>query len=334
VIAAEERALPVSFLTAGVCLSSDAQISGNSHPGYRLSIAVLYQGFEPVISSTATGFGALGYDFRVGPFYTGKARDAETGLDYFGARYMSSAQGRFTSPDPIQIMKEKLADPQQWNMYAYVRNNPLSNVDPDGQACTPLYMNSGSGFCARATEYGKIDAISSVQSQTRFFAAANAVSQALADVATPISGLFVSGQTASFLEGVGQKLETLNQRESSEIQAGSLGGPNLDQRLVHNEQSAVQDQLNGLKQSNPKAYTKTIGEINGSLNGIATKGLQQLSGTDRAYAGVLAEVRKDLGRNIDFSRQSDREAIGNALIKHIRQTGGCDVNGDKQPGCK
>jgi len=32
--------------------------------------------------------------------FTGKERDAETGLDYFGARYMSSAQGRFTSPDP------------------------------------------------------------------------------------------------------------------------------------------------------------------------------------------------------------------------------------------
>lgn len=34
-------------------------------------------------------------------WFTGKERDAETGLDYFGARYMSSAQGRFTSPDPI-----------------------------------------------------------------------------------------------------------------------------------------------------------------------------------------------------------------------------------------
>jgi RHS repeat-associated protein len=32
--------------------------------------------------------------------FTGKERDAETGLDYFGARYMASAQGRFTSPDP------------------------------------------------------------------------------------------------------------------------------------------------------------------------------------------------------------------------------------------
>lgn len=128
-------------------------------------------------------------------------------------------------------------------MYVYVRNNPLSNVDTDGQACTALYMNSDSGFCARASEYGKIDAISAVQSQTRFFAAANAVSQGLADVATPLSGLLVSGQTASFLEGMGQKLEKLNQTESGQIQAGTLSGPNLDQQMVHNEQSAVQDQL-------------------------------------------------------------------------------------------
>ena len=32
--------------------------------------------------------------------FTGKERDAESGLDFFGARYVSGAQGRFTSPDP------------------------------------------------------------------------------------------------------------------------------------------------------------------------------------------------------------------------------------------
>ncbi|MEO8660108.1 MAG: RHS repeat-associated core domain-containing protein, partial [Bryobacteraceae bacterium] len=35
--------------------------------------------------------------------FTGKERDAETGLDYFGARYFSGAQGRFTTPDPIHF---------------------------------------------------------------------------------------------------------------------------------------------------------------------------------------------------------------------------------------
>jgi hypothetical protein len=228
----------------------------------------------------------------------------------------------------------KLDNPQSLNLYSYVLNNPLSNLDTDGHACGALYFNTGSGFCTRATEYGKIDAISGVQSATRFFAAANAVSQALADVATPISGLFVSRKTASFLEGMGQNLQKLNESEANAIQNGSLSGPNLDQQMVHNEQTSVQSQLDTFQQSDSSGYANAIKEINGSLNGMVTRGLEQLSGTDRAYAGVLAGGRKDLGRDIDFSKQSDREAIGNALIKHVRQTGGCDLNGNKQAGCK
>jgi len=65
--------------------------------------------------------------------FTGKERDAESGLDYFGARYYGSGLGRFTSPDPVGIMRQKLLDPQQWNAYAYVRGNPLRFVDPTGK---------------------------------------------------------------------------------------------------------------------------------------------------------------------------------------------------------
>ncbi len=64
--------------------------------------------------------------------FTGKERDAETGLDYLMARYFSSAQGRFTSPDPL-LASARLTDPQTWNSYAYVRNNPVNMVDPDGR---------------------------------------------------------------------------------------------------------------------------------------------------------------------------------------------------------
>jgi hypothetical protein len=63
-------------------------------------------------------------------------------------------------------------------------------------------------------------------------------------------------------------------------------------QLVHNEQSAVQDQLDGLKQSDSKAYDKIIGEINKSLNGLVSKGLLQLAPSDRAYAATLKGVRK------------------------------------------
>ena len=37
------------------------------------------------------------------------------------------------TPDPKMLSRLKMADPQQWNMYAYTRNNPLTYVDPDGK---------------------------------------------------------------------------------------------------------------------------------------------------------------------------------------------------------
>jgi RHS repeat-associated protein len=70
--------------------------------------------------------------------FTGKERDAESGLDYFGARYYTSAMGRFLSPDwsakvePVPYAK--LDDPQSLNLYSYVRNNPMSRTDPTGHA--------------------------------------------------------------------------------------------------------------------------------------------------------------------------------------------------------
>lgn len=63
--------------------------------------------------------------------FTGKERDGETGLDYFGARCMASPQGRFTSPDG-PLVDQHATDPQSWNLYGYVRNNPLRLVDEDG----------------------------------------------------------------------------------------------------------------------------------------------------------------------------------------------------------
>jgi RHS repeat-associated protein len=61
--------------------------------------------------------------------FTGQLRDDETGLDYFIARYYSSRQGRFTSPDSFG---GRIVNPQSLNLYAYVLNNPLRLVDPTG----------------------------------------------------------------------------------------------------------------------------------------------------------------------------------------------------------
>ena len=81
--------------------------------------------------------------------FTSKERDTETGLDYFLARYYSSIQGRFTSPDEFTggpgelyyfaddasdnpTFYADLLNPQSLNKYQYSYNNPQRYVDPDG----------------------------------------------------------------------------------------------------------------------------------------------------------------------------------------------------------
>jgi RHS repeat-associated protein len=77
--------------------------------------------------------------------FTGTERDAETGLDYVGARYYTSRTGRFTTVDPVVPQDAALRDPQQWNRYAYVRNNPLRYTDPDGRCIWDLCAAEGAG---------------------------------------------------------------------------------------------------------------------------------------------------------------------------------------------
>ena len=110
---------------------SIAQLSKKPHPGLALPTAALYPGPGSAISSTASALAASVYDFHVRSRCTGKERDAETGLDFFGARYFSGPQGRWTSTDPISGWPSQ---PQSWNRYAYALNNPLRYVDPNGLA--------------------------------------------------------------------------------------------------------------------------------------------------------------------------------------------------------
>lgn len=84
--------------------------------------------------------------------FTGKERDAETGLDYFESRYFSAAQGRFTSPDAMIAKKEWLSDPQRWNRYAYVRNNPMRYIDPNGEDLV-IYYYYGSDLTDEQRKY-------------------------------------------------------------------------------------------------------------------------------------------------------------------------------------
>ena len=86
--------------------------------------------------TAVTGYTATRLD---GPSqkFTGKERDGESGLDYFGARYFGGGGGRFTSVDAL-LSSGDVGQPQSWNRYSYVFNNPLRFIDPSG-----LYVCQG-----------------------------------------------------------------------------------------------------------------------------------------------------------------------------------------------
>jgi RHS repeat-associated protein len=100
--------------------------------------------------------------------FTGKERDAETGLDYFGARYYGSKAGRFTTTDPVYTWEENLVDPQRWNRYAYARNNPLKFVDPDGRnPARALEIGRGvTDFAQHPLQYVKSFLLGAVKAET------------------------------------------------------------------------------------------------------------------------------------------------------------------------
>jgi len=93
-----------------------------------------YFAFGPEVSGGVTE--AVASTLR----YTGQERDIWSDdasldtIDYDHARYYNPALGRFLTVDPL-ISREVVDQPQGWNRYAYVRNNPMLFTDPTG-----LYM--------------------------------------------------------------------------------------------------------------------------------------------------------------------------------------------------
>lgn len=81
--------------------------------------------------------------------FVGKEKDKETGLQYFGARYMKNEIGRFLTVDPVGPVDPRtsktnykmLENPQRLNRYAYGINNPYRYIDPDGRYERDVHYN-------------------------------------------------------------------------------------------------------------------------------------------------------------------------------------------------
>nr|MBA2726855.1 RHS repeat-associated core domain-containing protein [Parachlamydiaceae bacterium] len=76
--------------------------------------------------------------------FSSKRFDSETGFIYFGMRYYAPDVGRWITPDPAGF-----ADGP--NLYTYVHNHPLSQIDPDGQFAfallAPFVISLAAEYC-------------------------------------------------------------------------------------------------------------------------------------------------------------------------------------------
>jgi RHS repeat-associated protein len=82
--------------------------------------------YEPFGVEIAPTFDTAGNTHK----FTGHERDRATGYDYMHYRSYGSNIGRFMKPDDGSA--HTAYDPQSWNLYSYVRGNPVNRNDPSG----------------------------------------------------------------------------------------------------------------------------------------------------------------------------------------------------------
>ncbi len=123
--------------------------------------------------------------------YTGQySYDVEFGLKYYNARWLDSTTGRFTQPDTLV---PDINNPQSWDRFAYVGNNPCNNTDPDGH-CWPLCTMAIGALIGAAASVAVYVGVSAMTGEKMTWgrvagaALAGGITGAMAGVAGPIAG--------------------------------------------------------------------------------------------------------------------------------------------------
>lgn len=84
---------------------------------------------EPRFQLEGSSFGLPSSNYG----FTGKERDLESGLHYFGARYYDGVTATFLSVDPMALSPDAKTPPRIRQQYAYAVRNPMRYRDPTGR---------------------------------------------------------------------------------------------------------------------------------------------------------------------------------------------------------
>ena len=133
------------------------------------------------------------------------AEDAwEDDLDYMHARYHSPVWGRFMSVDPVQ--SSDLQEPMSWNRYAYVRNNPVALVDPDGKRPASAWADDIQSGIDRIKQRAMFAVVDAPAGSGALLATAIG---ATADVLSIAADTLRAGQATGEAIGEGQGLQSI-----------------------------------------------------------------------------------------------------------------------------
>ena len=96
-------------------------------------VSYVYDAWGNIISTTYSNGGGTSAA-RFNPFtYRGYYRDSETGMYYLNSRYYNPKMGRFISADTTDVLSLPYHHPGQYNLFSYCNNNPVNDIDDDGQ---------------------------------------------------------------------------------------------------------------------------------------------------------------------------------------------------------
>jgi RHS repeat-associated protein len=259
-------------------------------------------------------FGQTRYDYRPGPVhrepygFIQKERDAESGFDYFEARYFNSLAGRFASVDPLMTidMKGRGQIPQTLNVYSYSVNNPLKYVDPQGLEVTAKTTDNDKG--------GKTTAIK-------------------------ITGVVVNDSSTSMTDA---ELTEVRDRIVGQVKdsfTGSDGNDSwsisVDLRIVKEAKDIKStDHVIRIVDVVDASNASVLGEVN-KIGGKEVKikpGLIAKKPSDPGNASLERTSAHELGHTLGLRHDTDpanpiRDKVQNtALMRQTQHTDGTDVN--------
>jgi RHS repeat-associated protein len=220
--------------------------------------------------------------------FTGQERDQLERQDYFGARYYRPRHGRFSQVDPVYA---GLFDPQQWNRYAYARNNPLSFVDPTGEYTRDA--NSPGGYsCAEILKDNPGDALCNPFHAALVDPTTTLVSGVRVDVIdTRLHGGGV-GRASRLAEFIDQHVVDLDAMPPGDSAVLELGLVVVEQNLLNLVTAPVA--VLGLVDDAGKAATKVIQAANGTrITAFSRHGLNRAIGDGVSRAGVSTSAWLD-----------------------------------------